>query len=141
MQLDAQRGSRLALGGRQRIHHFAPQRLDLLLGVFGERLLLGRALVFGNIERFTQLWLESCKLLVVQHTARPLFDVGDLVLHRLEARFVVFLRPVVGRLLVSGRDLGVFQLGRRENRLQPVVIRLKDGIELVIVAARAAYRQ
>jgi len=65
MQLQAQRGSWLTLGGRQRVDDFAPQRLDLLLGVFGQRLLLRRALVLRDIERFTQFRLECRKLLVV----------------------------------------------------------------------------
>src|SRR5262249_19159844 len=108
VQLQTQRGSRLPLGGRQRVHYFAPQRLDLLFGVFGERLLLRCASVFGNIERLTQVRLERRQLLLPQRTARPFFDLGDLLLRWLESRLVVFLRPVVRRFLVGGRDLGVF---------------------------------
>ena len=76
MQLLAQRGALLALFRRQRVHHFVPQRLDLLFGVLGQCLLLGRALVFGNVKRLAQLRLELRQLLLAQHAARYGFSIS-----------------------------------------------------------------
>src|ERR1700736_3809360 len=128
MHLAAQRRAALPVHSREARYHLVPTRISLRLGVLGETLLLVGSLGLRRIERFEIFGLELSLLFVPYIVAIGLLDLGNLLLHRIKTRFVILLGLFVVRLVLGGRDLDVFALGRREDGLEPVIVSLQDGI-------------
>lgn len=111
----------------------------MALGLFAEALLLGGLdVLVGEIEDGFELGIELGALVGFVSLEIRLLHLLDLGEERFDFGLVAGLGFIGGALFLGAGELDVAELGGGEDAVEAIVIRLQDGIELVVVAAGAA---
>ena len=119
-----------------------PTGLEACARVRGQPLLLRRALLLRRRQRLRVLAARACRLLglrAARGTASRCAAISSVI--GLSCALCGLDRRLIGLRLLLRVPLEIMVVGRREEGLQAVVVGLRDRVELVVVAARAADRQ
>ena len=128
----------LLLVGNQR-DDLVPHGGYLLARLFRQPPLLFAAVSLGGVESGAEMRRKLGALDFHGFFAVRLFDLLELLADRGQTFFVCLDRRLMLQQCVRGSRVPIGRVGRREECLQAVVVGLRDGVELVIVAAGALH--